>query len=262
MHGAVERTYRLDRARTRISPEDAAAMSLRGTRIDAVLTHDRFSTTERASSILYMRSVEDLTGRARIRDAALELFGEQGFAKANVRAIAARAGVSPALVGHHFGSKEGLREACDAHVVTLIKGGPDAADALADPAGLAAMLESSTSVRRYLARAFLDGSEAAAGLFDEIVAATAAFLDEGTRDGRVEPASDPRTRAAVYVTWLLAPLVFDAHIARVLDIADVHDPAATMRFSRTSIEMLTRGVFRDDSVLDAWDAAQKEMKRP
>ncbi|MBB6038502.1 helix-turn-helix domain-containing protein [Phytomonospora endophytica] len=28
VHGAVERTYRLDRSRTRISPEDAAAMSL------------------------------------------------------------------------------------------------------------------------------------------------------------------------------------------------------------------------------------------
>src|SRR5262245_29017944 len=28
VHGAVERTYRLNRARTRISPQDAAAMSL------------------------------------------------------------------------------------------------------------------------------------------------------------------------------------------------------------------------------------------
>ncbi|MEV0646424.1 TetR family transcriptional regulator [Phytomonospora sp. NPDC050363] len=208
-----------------------------------------------------MRSVDDLTGRARIRDAALELFGEQGFARVTVRAIAARAGVSPALLGHHFGSKEGLRQACDAHVSDLVRGGPDAATALDDPRRLAAMLEAAAPVRRYLARAFLEGSDDAAALFDDIVTATAGFLDDGTRDGRVQPADDPQTRAAVYVTWLLAPLVFDTHLARVLGVDDIHDPAATMRLSRSAVEMMTRGVFRDDSVLDAWDAAAKETRR-
>lgn len=210
------------------------------------------------TSILYMRSVDDLTGRARIRDAALELFGEQGFAKVGLRAIAARAGVSPALVGHHFGSKEGLRKACDAYVASLIRSGPDAASPLDDPPGLAAMIEAAGPVRRYLARAFLDGSDDAAALFDEIVAAAAAFLDDSER---VEPTEDPQTRAALYVTWLLAPLVFDTHLARVLGVTDIHEPAATMRFSRTAVEMLTRGVFRNDGILDAWDAAEKERKQ-
>lgn len=53
---------------------------------------------------------EDLTARARIRDAALKHFTESGFAKATIRDIARTAGVSPGLVRHHFGSKEGLRE--------------------------------------------------------------------------------------------------------------------------------------------------------
>jgi len=59
-------------------------------------------------SILNMRSVDDLTAAARIRDAAIERFGEQGFS-VGLRPIAEAAGVSAALVIHHFGSKDGLR---------------------------------------------------------------------------------------------------------------------------------------------------------
>ncbi|RAC10263.1 TetR/AcrR family transcriptional regulator, partial [Burkholderia multivorans] len=56
----------------------------------------------------------------RILVAAVREFAAHGFAKTTVRAIAAAAGVSPGLVIHHFGSKEGLRTACDDHVFALI----------------------------------------------------------------------------------------------------------------------------------------------
>ncbi len=59
---------------------------------------------------------EDLTTRARIRDAAVLRFGREGFG-ASVRTVAADAGVSPGLVIHHFGSKDGLRAACDEYVL-------------------------------------------------------------------------------------------------------------------------------------------------
>ena len=65
-----------------------------------------------------MRSADgDVTTRARIRDAAITLFGQRGFARATVRGIAAAAEVSPGLVIHHFGTKDGLRRACDTHVL-------------------------------------------------------------------------------------------------------------------------------------------------
>jgi AcrR family transcriptional regulator len=41
-------------------------------------------------------------------DAAREVFTEQGYEGATVRAIAKRAGVDPAMVNHWFGGKEGL----------------------------------------------------------------------------------------------------------------------------------------------------------
>ena len=46
--------------------------------------------------------------REAIRDAARELFPRQGYAGTSVRDIASRAGVDPALVIRHFGSKEEL----------------------------------------------------------------------------------------------------------------------------------------------------------
>lgn len=45
---------------------------------------------------------------AAILDAARVLFAEAGFERATIRAVASAAGVDPALVMQHFGSKEGL----------------------------------------------------------------------------------------------------------------------------------------------------------
>jgi AcrR family transcriptional regulator len=43
-----------------------------------------------------------------ILDAARELFADAGFERTTIRAVAAQAGVDPALVMQYFGSKEGL----------------------------------------------------------------------------------------------------------------------------------------------------------
>ena len=72
--------------------------------------------------MLYMRSApDDRTAWAVIRDEALRLFAERGPDAASVRQIAAAAGVSPGLVSHHFGSKDGLRDAVDAHVLAMFE---------------------------------------------------------------------------------------------------------------------------------------------
>ena len=46
--------------------------------------------------------------RERITDAARRLFAERGFDQTSVRAVAAEAGVDPALVHHYFGTKQRL----------------------------------------------------------------------------------------------------------------------------------------------------------
>ena len=59
----------------------------------------------------------DLTSRARIRNAGLHQFATSGFAGTPMRAIAAEAGVTIGLIPHHFGSKEGLKEAVESWIV-------------------------------------------------------------------------------------------------------------------------------------------------
>ena len=66
------------------------------------------------------RSAEDLTARARIRDAALRLFAERGLDGTTIRDIAKEAGVSGGLIRHHFGSKDDLRAACDRYALDQI----------------------------------------------------------------------------------------------------------------------------------------------
>lgn len=56
-----------------------------------------------------------------IRDTAMELFARSGESNVTIREIAATAGVSPGLVMHHFGSKEGLKDALDARAVAFIE---------------------------------------------------------------------------------------------------------------------------------------------
>jgi TetR/AcrR family transcriptional regulator, regulator of cefoperazone and chloramphenicol sensitivity len=208
----------------------------------------------------------DPNARTRIRDAALDLFGRDGINRVTVRAIAAAAGVSPGLVVHHFGSMEALRRECDAYVVSMVRGtgGEEAPDPVrtGDATGLSAMLEAGTPARRYLARAFLDGTPEAARLFDEIVELTTAWLEEGEREGWAKPTSSSRARGAIYVSWLLAPLAFADHLERVLGVQDLHETDATIEHARVALEMFTHGVFADERALGAWDTVAKERKNP
>src|SRR3954454_6560474 len=114
----------------------------------------------------------DLTGRARIRDAAIRRFGVDGFG-ASVRAIAADAGVSPALVIHHFGSKEALRAACDEHVLRMIREAETEAFTTStsiDLLGQLAQLDEFAPLVGYLVQALLAGGDLAATLLGRMTA--------------------------------------------------------------------------------------------
>ncbi|MCP3798385.1 TetR family transcriptional regulator [Allokutzneria sp. A3M-2-11 16] len=197
-----------------------------------------------------MRSADDLTARARIRDAALVRFGADGVAGTSVRAVAADADVSAALVLHHFGSKDGLRQACDDHVLGLIRSGSAGE---VEHEALAELLAEATPLRRYLARALLDGSPAANTMFSEIVDATRRWLAEGEAQGWVKPTEDPLARAVTYVSWLFAPLVLGEQVGRLLG-GDVAEMRTSVRAARVGLDMLTNGLFADDRWLKAFSS--------
>src|ERR1700688_4862612 len=102
-----------------------------------------------------------MTATARIRDAAIEQWGQHGF-NVGLRAIAETAGVSAALVIHHFGSKEGLRKACDDFIAEEIRSEKSGAIQSNDPAtwfAQMAEIESFAPLMAYLVRSMQSGSE-------------------------------------------------------------------------------------------------------
>jgi AcrR family transcriptional regulator len=71
--------------------------------------------------------------RARIIDAAVAEFAEQGFEASSTRAIAARAGVTQGLVTYHFAAKDDLWRAAAAHIFRAFGGNlPDRDEATRD----------------------------------------------------------------------------------------------------------------------------------
>ena len=65
-------------------------------------------SAERPDRPLGRRPGDPAETKSAILAAAREVFGQAGFDRATIRAVAAEADVDPALVMHHFGSKRGL----------------------------------------------------------------------------------------------------------------------------------------------------------
>lgn len=208
-----------------------------------------------------MRSAigDDLTTRARIRDAAIALFGRGGFAATSVRAIAEQATVSPALVMHYFGSKEALRTVCDAYIVDSLNDrthGLDEANPAVSIQAMMADLDSYRPTLDYLGHMLLDGSIGGDRLLDGLVTITEKLLEDGVADGTMEPSSDPRMRAVMVALHGVMPIVLQRQFARLLDEPGLTN-AMIRRMTIPSLELYTHGLYRDDTMLAAAREALK-----
>jgi AcrR family transcriptional regulator len=206
-----------------------------------------------------MRSA-DLTAAARIRDAAIEQFGERGF-DVGLRAIADAAGVSAALVIHHFGSKEGLRKACDDYIAEEIRSGKSEAMQTTDPATWFAQLaeiESYAPLMAYLVRSMQNGGDLAKALWQKMTDDAEAYLDDGVRTGLLKPSRDPRARAKyLSMTGGGGFLLYLQMHEDPTDLrAVLRDYARDMTLP--ALEIYTEGLMVDRTMYDAFLAAEDQ----
>ncbi len=200
-----------------------------------------------------MRSASDLTARARIRDAAIECFAEEGFT-ASFRTIAARAAVSPGLITHHFRAKDVLRAACDAEVLQryhTLK-----SEAIANPTGYLlerlAVPGPAATLLVYMLRAIHAGGEPAQVFLESLVDQVRSIMAESTASGLVRPSRDEEARlryltyetmGAMLVQFLVAPdqrpdaFVTSLHQSRQETILPI-------------LELYTEGLFTGPEMLD------------
>ncbi len=214
-------------------------------------------------SILNMRSVDDRTAIARIRDAAIEQFGQHGF-NVGLRAIGEAAGVSAALVIHHFGSKDGLRKACDDYIAEEIREAKSESLQTTDPATWLAQMaeiESYAPLMAYLVRSMQSGSQLAKSFWHRMIENAEQYMEDGVRAGTIKPSRDPRARAK-YLGL--------AGGGGFLLYLQMHDNPTDLRavlrdygeeMVLPALEVYTEGLMADSTIYDAF-IAQREKGIP
>lgn len=195
------------------------------------------------------------TTAERIRDAAILRFARDGFA-AGLRVIAADAGVTAGLVVHHFGSKDGLRQACDAYVLDFIRSEKMKATT-GSVSGIAqlAEIEEYAPYALYGLRSMQAGGELGTTFVDQMCKDAEQYLEAGVQAGTIKPSRDPAGRAR-YLTyqgmgslllWMSlrqGSLEFDDFRAELRRLSD--------EVTLPALELFTDGLFVDRTMLDEY----------
>ncbi|WP_328464710.1 TetR family transcriptional regulator [Actinoplanes sp. NBC_00393] len=195
-----------------------------------------------------MSSDSDLTARARIREAAIALFTERGIAGATIRDIAQAAGVSSGLLRHHFGSKEGLRDACDEWAMGRIG---QLQMQFSDSQTIGPITPDVMALQQYLVRSLMDGSPRGAAVF-----AQAAEHGERWLATTHLETSDPRAFTAVLGAMKMGMFLMGDQLTAVLG-EDVRAMPGYLRMIRASIEIFSQPLLTPEQA----DQAMKAVDR-
>ena len=177
------------------------------------------------------------------------LFAARGVAASSMRAIASEAGVSPGLIIHHFGSKEGLIRAVDEAVIARIDlalrevpmegAEPELISRRAQV--IAEFLRSQPALCDYLGRALVERTEASAELFHRLFSFAA-------HDARLVAAqvlrgdTDPFWRAMHQIILIIGPLMLRPLIERELG-GELLGVDNLERWTRARTDLLAHGLY-------------------
>lgn len=188
---------------------------------------------------------QDLTARARIRNAALELYASRGEDKVSMRTVAGEVGVTIGLIQHHFGTKEGLGEAVDDLVVShfvdalaaVDESGPATRVIQARNDAVRRMLRDNPPLVRYLNRALIEPTERGARLLRAIVDLTARELEGLRRSGHVSSTGSDKVQVVRMLMRQIGELLLDPVVDAVWERLD-GDPQSrpTTRIMVTAAE--------------------------
>jgi AcrR family transcriptional regulator len=163
-------------------------------------------------------NLSDLSARARILHVAMDVFGEKGFRAATLREIARGARSSPALIAHHFGGKDGLRNALDDRVVAAVRLAADGVEldgrsqdemVMAVVGAIAGALAGDHSVRAYIRRSF----DPAKGRAHDLPGALLVVLDDALQRlqeaGAMRAVANRRALALHVLLQVFGGIVFE-----------------------------------------------------
>ena len=205
--------------------------------------------------------VDMAKGRDRLIKVAMSLFSERGFDGVTVRDIATAAGVSVGLMNHHFGSKEGLREAVDRYflkqfeeVLTsddLASASPGSGQPVLDE-GLAQYAEWVESwigrhiddwdaSKAYLRRALLEGNDWGASLFERFYQVARTSIDRADVRGSIRPDVDRLWLPFLVMYLEVGTLLLEPYVERILGKSPF-DRTLWRRRHRAYVDLIYNGI--------------------
>jgi AcrR family transcriptional regulator len=195
------------------------------------------------------RVPSDLTAYARIRNSALALFAARGVAATTIRDIASAAGVSPGLVQHHFGTKDGLRRAVDefvlADALATITDLPDDLDERSAEfaSRMGAVVRDRPEAVLYLARAASEGSELGLEGFKAIVEFGVPQFRAMEERGQLSPDLDLEWAVLQLLVFQLSTVMFEPAISGALG-QSIQTEEGRKRVNAAATRLFTLGFTR------------------
>jgi len=179
----------------------------------------------------------------------MDLFAERGYSDVTIRQIAAAAGVSPALVIHHYGSKEQLRRVLEERVAAFLETMLADLAQVQEEGGTATVtqlfadrLEGEPAMAAYIRRLICDGGPAGMALFARLYQVARTGMRALEQAGVVRPSADEPVRDAFLLGNDLAVLLLRPHISQVVGV-DPLSREGLMRWSAEVFEVYSGGVF-------------------
>ncbi|MEE3753158.1 TetR/AcrR family transcriptional regulator [Mycobacterium intracellulare] len=165
----------------------------------------------------------DLTTKARVRAAALDLVGEQGLDATTIRQVAAHAGVSVGVVQHHYKTKAELADDVRAWVLARLV---DAAGAVSgaridavrpELAAFDDLMSGNPKLAAYTRRILIEATPNAKRWFAEALDQTVEQVREKTPDGLAARPEELRTVAAMLLVVTFGPVILGSALTDLLD---------------------------------------------
>lgn len=203
-----------------------------------------------------MDDASQMTAEARIRSSALRLFAERGYSETTVRAIAEDVGISPGLILHHYGSKEGLRDAVNEEVVRTILGLADQyldvdapLDQLFEEGGsdLRTLLAARPELGAYLRRLFFDGDQAGLQILERLMELGRTYSATMEERGVIRRPPDPEMRDLQALILDLCPVLFGPLFAAYFRVPPL-DEELYRRWIAAEFDLFARGLFTQSAI--------------
>jgi AcrR family transcriptional regulator len=192
---------------------------------------------EQLFSMLNMRSAID--SKDRLIEAAAGVFAREGFAGTSLRMIAVEAGVSAALLVHHFGSKQKLIEETVAVTLGDWMKQKDQLAELPLSEALSQWPQAAEGGKQKLAffkQVMLAGGRPAQLLLERMQIETKQRLEDMHRAGSMRKLDDAETAALLLAIYGLAPLLLSDSIKKIVG-GDITDAQIAEKLARSSIEL-------------------------